>query len=264
MRDMTTRTGCIADDMHAARTIADVRREGSGGLALGIMQPYVFPYLGYFQLMAAVDRFVVYDDVAFIKQGWIISNILVDGVPHRFTIPLHDPSSFRAINEPMVDGSGYAPFVRKFPRTIDRSYRHAAWFSPARALLADVLEGFEGSVGRLAMRSLRAVARYVGIGTVIVESPHTYGNRRVKAQERGLDICAREGARTNVNAVGGRALHATAAFRERGIEFRFVQPRAVQHAQFGATFVPNLSVVNVLMFNAADRVRALLGECDLL
>ena len=60
---MTTRTGCIADDMHAAQTIADVRREGSGrGLALGIMQPYVFPYLGYFQLMAAVDRFVVYDD----------------------------------------------------------------------------------------------------------------------------------------------------------------------------------------------------------
>jgi len=103
-----------------------------------------------------------------------------------------------------------------------------------------------------------------GIPSTWFESPHTYGNRRVKAQERGLDICAREGARTHVNAIGGRALHATAAFRERGIEFRFVQPRAVQHAQFGATFVPNLSVVNVLMFNAADRVRALLGECDLL
>jgi WbqC-like protein len=260
---MTTRTGCIADDMHAARTIADVRREGSGGLALGIMQPCVFPYLGYFQLMAAVDRFVVYDDVAFIKQGWIIRNILVDGAPHRFTIPLHDPSSFRAINETMVNRSGYAPFVRKFLRTIDQSHHHAAWVSPARALLADVLEGFEGSVGRLAVRSLRAVARYVGIGTV-VESPHTYGSGRLKAQERGVDTRARDRARTHVNAIGGRAQYATAAFGERGIELRFVQPRAVQHAQFGATFVPNLSVVGVLMFNASDRVRALLGECDLL
>ena len=192
VRDMTTRT----EDVQTARTIADVRREArSVGLALGIMQPYVFPYLGYFQLMAAVDRFVVYDDVAFIKQGWINRNhILVDGAPHRFTIPLHDPSSFRAIDETSVDPAGYAPFVRKFLRTIDQSYQRAACFSPARALVADVFEGFEGSIGTLALRSLRAVARYVGIGTAIVESSHTYGNGHLKAQERVLDICAREGA----------------------------------------------------------------------
>ena len=66
---------------------------------LGIMQPYFFPYIGYWQLMNAVDTYVVYDDVAYIKGGWINrNNILMNCAKNLITIPLKDASSFKNIN----------------------------------------------------------------------------------------------------------------------------------------------------------------------
>ena len=69
-------------------------------MKVGIMQPYFFPYLGYWQLLSAVDKYVVYDDVAYIKGGWINrNNILLNGKSHLITLPLEQASSFKYINE---------------------------------------------------------------------------------------------------------------------------------------------------------------------
>ena len=72
-------------------------------MKLAIMQPYLFPYLGYFQLIAAVDKFVFYDDVNFIKNGWINRNrLLISGKVNYITIPLSGASSFLKINQVLV------------------------------------------------------------------------------------------------------------------------------------------------------------------
>ena len=69
-------------------------------MKLGIMQPYYLPYIGYWQLLNAVDKYVIYDDVNFIKGGWINRNrILNNGVVQYFNVPMIGSSPFKLINQ---------------------------------------------------------------------------------------------------------------------------------------------------------------------
>jgi hypothetical protein len=233
-------------------------------MKLAIMQPYLFPYLGYFQLLAAVDRFVVYDDVAFIRSGWINRNrILVDGRAFRFSVPVRDASSFRCIFETQVDRALYGAWLRKFMMTVDQSYRSAPCFGPVRYLLDVVFSGFEGSVAALALRSLTETSRYLGIPTRVVETSRGYGNGELKGGDRVLDICAREGAHHYVNAIGGADLYTADEFAGRGVTLHFIHSRPVVYRQFGETFTPALSIIDVMMFNPPERIGELLREFDL-
>src|SRR6266498_1735594 len=106
------------------------------------MQPYLFPYLGYFQLIHAVDRFVVYDDVAFIKQGWVNRNrILINGQPSYVTVPLKQASSFRQIRDIEIDDS---PQNREWPsrflKSVDNAYRRAPQFTHVFPLIESVVD----------------------------------------------------------------------------------------------------------------------------
>jgi hypothetical protein len=234
-------------------------------MKLGIMQPYLFPYLGYFQLLSAVDRFVIYDDVAFIKQGWINRNhILVAGRAHLFSVPLRDVSSFRPIFEIEVDRDGYPAWRRKFLATIDQSYRKAPFFEGVRLLLESVFQTAEGSIAALALRSIREVAQYLGLAATLIETSRSYGNHTLNGQKRVIDICLRERADHYINAIGGRSLYAAEEFAVNGIKLQFIRSRPIAYPQFGDAFVPNLSIIDVLMFNSRDRVRELLAECDLI
>jgi len=233
-------------------------------MKLAVMQPYLFPYLGYFQLLGAVDHFVVYDDVAFIKRGWINRNrILVGGKPHLFSVPLSDASCFKPIHETEVDRQGYARWLRKFLMTVERSYARAPLYTPVRRLIDAVFEGFEGSIAELARRSIVRTAEYLGLSTAIVATSRGYGNGALKGRDRLIDIARRDGADTYVNAIGGRELYAQEDFAAEGIGLLFLKPRPVRYPQWGEAFVPSLSVIDAMMFNAPARIGELLLEFDL-
>jgi hypothetical protein len=227
------------------------------------MQPYVFPYLGYFQLLGAVDTFVVYDDVAFIKRGWVNrNNILVDGKAHLFSVPLRDASQFRRINETLVDAESYPKWLRKFLMTVDRSYRKAPFYGPVRALVEEALGQSEGTIADLAERSILETARYLGLKRTVHRSGE-YANTELKGQARILDICRQENARRYVNPIGGRDLYAATDFQAAGIALNFIQSKPVCYRQFDERFVPSLSIIDVMMFNPPARIGELLQEFDL-
>jgi len=232
---------------------------------LGIMQPYLFPYLGYFQLMSAVDRFVVYDDVAFIKQGWINRNrILINGQPSYFTVPIKHASSFAPIHDTLIDDHGqHARWIEKTLKTIDNAYRRAPQFSVVFPLVEGVLARPTNRVAELAVASLRAVAELLEISAEWVESSAQYGNAHLKGEERVLAICRAERATDYINATGGRDLYGRDRFEAEGVRLHFLQPRQVEYRQFNHPFVPWLSIVDVLMFNPVETVRKFLGACDL-
>ena len=142
------------------------------------MQPYLFPYIGYFQLIAAVDTFVVYDDVQFIKRGWINRNRLnVGGAASTFTVPLDDAGQDRSIRETKIQAEQYVHWRRKFFGTIDAWYRKASCYATVRPLLEAVLpEREDGTIADLALRSLHAVCEHSGITTRFVESSVRYEN----------------------------------------------------------------------------------------
>ena len=228
------------------------------------MQPYFFPYLGYFQLLSAVDELVVQDAVTFIKGGWINRNrILSNGSASLFTVPLAKHPASARIREVEVDGAGRSRWQRKLLARLDAAYRTAPFFREVRPLVEDVVMAPAERIGALAEKSVRSVAAHLGIATRIDSSSAGDGAVALKGQERVLDLCREKGASSYLNLPGGRTLYSAETFRASGIALRFIAPRRIEYPQLGAPFVSDLSIIDVLMFNSRDRARELLSEFDL-
>jgi hypothetical protein len=223
------------------------------------MQPYLFPYIGYFALGAAVDRFVFYDDVGFIRNGWINRNRwLVDGRTRYFTVPVRDASSFRAIRDVRVDER--QPWRRKLLATLHQHYRHAPHYQPVAPLVESVLTSTEDRIAELAKESVKLCLRYLGLNPQFIDSSTIYGNQGLRGVERVLDICHREAATEYVNLPSGRALYDDALFARQGVALRFIGDRSFIYTSAGTDIVPDLSIIDVLMHNEKDVVlRALVG-----
>jgi len=104
------------------------------------MQPYFFPYIGYFQLVAAVNKFVIYDDVNFIKRGWINrNNVLINKKSNLFTVPLIKASQNTLINDTKINLKFYNIWKVKFLRSLEQSYKKAPYFTEVYNLIKNVL-----------------------------------------------------------------------------------------------------------------------------
>ena len=227
-------------------------------MKLGIMQPYLFPYLGYFQLMHAVDRFVVGDDVVFIKQGWINRNrLLINRGPAYFTVPVKRHAADTLIKDVEIDDHG-TRWRARILKTIENFYRRAPSFHAVYPVVERVITGPFTKIGDMARASLCEVRAYLAIPTTIVESWSSYGNAHLKAQDRVIDTCRAERATDYVNAPGGRALYSADAFLAHGMRLHFVCSEPAEYPQFGDSFVPGLSIIDVLMFNTQAGARDLL------
>lgn len=236
--------------------------DGSYDMKLAIMQPYFFPYIGYFQLMAAVDRWVTHDDVNFMRQSWINRNqILVSCKAFMFSLPLEHSSSFRAIHETCLASDGGRSRQKLF-KTIEQSYRKAPHFHQVYDLIKGVFARSVENMGQLAYDSVCAVARYLDLSVEIVPTSRHYENGHLKGEERVLDICRREAATEYFNLPGGKALYNRKTFAEAGVTLNFIQPVQLPYRQYDCAFVPWLSIIDVMMFNGPDTVRSMLNQYE--
>jgi hypothetical protein len=230
--------------------------------ALAIMQPYLFPYIGYWQLLKATQRFVVYGDVNYINRGWINRNrILLNGAPGLITLPLLQASQNRKIDE--IDIAPAAQWQRRMLRSLEMAYRKAPCFDEVYPLLEGILAHEDRNLAGFLTHQLQVLARFMGLQTQIVSSSRVYANAHLSAQERILDICRQEGATRYINAQGGRSLYEPQAFAERGIALRFIAMRALPYRQRSEGFTPYLSIVDALMENGAEGIGAHLEAFDL-
>jgi hypothetical protein len=231
---------------------------------LGIMQPYLFPYIGYYQLMHAVDRFVVADDVTFIKQGWINRNrLLINGSAAYFTVPLRRHAADALIRDVEIADGQQQRWRGTLLKTIGNFYRRAPSFDRVYPIVERVIGGPFTRIADMARASLREVVDYLGMPVSVVESAAIYGNSHLKGQDRVIDTCLAERADDYVNASGGQALYAREAFLARGIRLHFISTGPIEYRQFDGPFVPSLSVIDLLMFNAPEEARALLKRYEL-
>lgn len=224
------------------------------------MQPYIFPYIGYFQLISSVDKFVILDDVSFINRGWINrNNILINGAPKLFTIPLRDASqNKRIIDIEIADNL----WKSKFIRTIEMAYRKAPHFDLVFPMVESMVNFEMNNISGFIRNSLIQLCNYFEINTVIVESSSKY-NCTTKGQSRILEICKKESATIYYNPIGGVELYSKDLFSQNQIELWFVKPRIIPYNQMAHEFVPWLSIIDVCMFNSKDRIKELLKEFDL-
>ena len=232
-------------------------------MTIAIMQPYIFPYIGYFQLINAVDKFVIYDDVNFINKGWINRNqILVSGQPHLFTIPLKDVSQNKLIYE--VELALNDPWKKKFLKTLQQSYQKSPNYQKVFLLIEEIVNFESVTIADLTLHALKKVCAYMNITTEIVDSSKVYNNSEFKAQERILDICKKENASHYINPIGGMELYEKNKFEKEHIRLDFIKSVASPYPQFKNAFVPWLSVIDILMFNDDENIAKLLKEFELI
>jgi len=232
-------------------------------LKLGIMQPYFLPYIGYWQLMNAVDQYVVYDDVNYIKGGWIGRNrILVNGAPKYFNLPLLGASPNKLIREVVVNPN---PAERgKAVRQIEAAYKKAPHFAAVMPLLEEIMSCEKESVADFLMESFHVIGEYLGIRTELILSSQLNKDCSLRGQEKVLAICQLLGASEYYNAIGGQELYSREAFAKQGIDLRFLKTGDIAYPQFGESFEPHLSILDVMMFCSQEEIRELLQKYTLL
>jgi len=229
-------------------------------MKLAIMQPYAFPYLGYFQLLRAADRLVLLDDVTFIKQGWINRNrILGPHGPLRFTLPVEEAGSHRRLCDLQLTAN--TRWRDKLLRTIEQSYRRAAGFERAWPVVETSLRHPERRLTDWLRHSLEQVCGALAIRTPMVSAAAAHPAGTFRGMERVLEICRREGATGYLNAEGGRTLYPAGAFAARGLSLHFVEHQPRPYPQRDGPFVERLSIIDVMMFNDPAGLARLLDEC---
>lgn len=233
-------------------------------MKLAIMQPYVFPYIGYFQMVNAVDKFVFYDDVNFIKKGWINRNrILVNEQDYTFTIPLQKASQNNLIKDSYINLNTYTEWKTKFYQTLEHNYKKSPNYNAITALIQSILENKKETISELSIASIKQIADYLNIETSFVLSSENYHNQGMEKEERLIDICKKEGATQYINAIGGQELYKKENFDIHGIQLNFIKPLPIEYKQFNNDFVPWLSIIDVLMFNSIDEVKLMLDKYEL-
>jgi len=231
--------------------------------AVAIMQPYLFPYIGYWQLLQAADCFVVYDDVNYIMRGWINRNrILINNAPGLITLPLLQASQNRKINE--IELAPAAQWQRRMLRSVEMAYRKAPFFDQVFPLVERILAHEDNNLAGFLANHIQLLAGFMGQRTRIVTSSQVYGNAQLAGQARIVDICRQEGATRYINAQGGRSLYEPATFADVGIDLRFIGMRPLPYRQRGEGFTPYLSIIDALMEVGAEGIGPHLAAYDYL
>ena len=223
-------------------------------MRLGIMQPYFLPYIGYYQLIAEVDTFIVYDNIKYTKKGWINRNrMLLNGSDGMFSLPLKKDSDSLDVRQREI-----APDFdrKKLLNQFKGAYGRAPYFVQTFPLLERIVHCQENNLFAYLHHALLESCRHLSIGTEIRISSSIAIDHELKAQDKVLALCCALGADTYINTIGGTELYDKGEFGAHGIELKFIKAKPFEYAQFGAPFVPWLSIVDVLMFNPVEAVCA--------
>lgn len=222
-------------------------------MKLAIMQPYFFPYIGYFQLISSVDVFVIYDNIQYTKKGWINRNrILQDGNDVIFSLPLKKASDYLDVRDREIS----ADFDRrKFINKISGVYRRAPQHSVVMPLIEKIVFFEENNLFNYIYNAVKVMCAYLCIDTEIVVSSTVDIDHSLRGEEKVVAICKALSADQYVNAIGGTELYSRSGFLEEKIELSFLKSTYLEYEQFGAPFVAWLSIVDVLMFNSVGEVK---------
>ena len=229
-------------------------------MKLAIMQPYFFPYIGYFQLIASVDKFVIYDDVNFIKRGGVNrNNILVNGAAHMMTIPLSNGKRDVLICDVMISQESDA-WRQKLLKTIAQAYLKAPMFSEIYPWFEQLLMSGENSISRINTSAIRWIYERCSLNTEIIETSTRYSNRELGRADRLADICKQEQAMCYINAIGGKELYGQSMFTPYGIELRFLEAEVVPYPQSSKEFIPGLSVLDIMMNCEPSEIKKMISR----
>ncbi len=249
-------------------------------MKLAIMQPYFFPYIGYFQLIGAVDKYILYDNLNFIKDAWINRNRIMvknSGIS-LISVPLVHKSSNQKIRDIKIDDS--QQWRGKLKKSLSLNYKKSPMFNEVFPLLEQLIDHKTDKIAEFNNNLIKSICNYIGIYCIIESNSDKYQEIEDKLSDehyiscrypsieiktsRILEICQHEKARIFYNAIGGTVLYSKEVFSANGIELKFLKTDNLEYQQFSCKFIPNLSIIDVLMFNDIQCIRSLMSKFTLL
>ena len=219
---------------------------------LAIMQPYLFPYIGYFQLIHASDLFVLYDNIEYSKGGWVNRNrILRNGADFMLSFPLKKDSDYLDIVEREL-----APSINrtKLMNQVKSSYSKAPYYDAVSSLIEGIFYHPNSNLFDFLFNAIQSTCDYLGLDRELRLSSSIAADHQLKGEERVISICNAVGAKRYINATGGRELYSHNRFASSGLELRFIRSKDLRYPQFNDEFVPWLSIIDVMMFNSVEDI----------
>ena len=231
---------------------------------IAIMQPYFFPYIGYFQLINSVDEFVIYDNIQYTKKGWINRNrILCNESDKLITLPLKKDSDFKDVFERKLSDT-WIDDRNKILNLIKASYRKAPFFSETFEIVQKCLLYDDQNLFNFIFNSIKIINEYLEIKTKMILSSSLNIDHSLKSKHKVIAICKEMNATTYINAIGGVNLYDKDEFLENKIFLNFIKSNSLNYKQFDNEFIPWLSIIDVMMFNFKNRVIELVNSYSII
>lgn len=227
-------------------------------MILAVMQPYIFPYIGYYQLVYASDVFILYDDVSFIKQSYINrNNILASGKSLRFTLPVLGASS-----NVLIQNLDYSD-SRKIIRTIAQAYTKAPYFEDVFPIIEYVFNQESRGITHINYLSIQVVFEYLGINKKMLIASQINYDRTKERANRLIELSKIYNCDHYINSQGGKALYQKEHFEEHGVKLSFIETEIQSYNQNINEFVPYLSMIDILMNCSKEDVIKMLKGYEL-
>lgn len=229
---------------------------------IAIMQPYFLPYIGYWQLINAVDVFVIYDNIQYTKKGWINRNrYLLNGKDNIFTLPLKKDSDYLDIRDRFLFDN-FNDESKKILRKLELAYKQAPYFIETMPLLESCLIQNERNLFKYIFNSIQFVLQHLHIDTKIIISSHVEIDHSLKSKDKVIQICKSLKSNHYINPPGGVNLYDKNEFQREGIDLSFLKSKFIEYKQYNNEFVPWLSILDVLMFNGNNKTRGFLHQVE--
>lgn len=228
------------------------------------MQPYFFPYIGYFQLINSADEFIIYDNIQYTKKGWINrNNLLLNGEKKLFSLPIKKDSDYLDVVDRTLSDS-WDVEKKKILNLIKLNYSKSPFFVRTYSLIEDCLNNTEKNLFRFLYNSLLKINEYLDIKTEIIISSNINIDHNLKSQDKVLALCKSRNADVYINAIGGIGLYDKNVFNYNGIDLKFIKTGIIEYNQFKNKFIPWLSIIDVMMFNDKRTIKEYLENYNLI
>ena len=232
------------------------------------MQPYLLPYLGYFQLMNAVDEWVVFDDIQYRRHSWINRNrILSPNLEKEWkyiSIPLKRYSQTKLITQieinndnkwcdSILGGLSYYKRVK------------APFYKDTVSFIEPLIQNKYEFISELNIILMKHIANLLNIKTNIrISSEEDFKfKKNMESDDWALEISKKLGASTYINPLGGLEIFDKKKYKKEGIEIKFLKTNNIFYKQSKRNFVPFLSIIDVLMFNSIENIKIMLDKYEL-
>jgi hypothetical protein len=232
-------------------------------MKIAIMQPYFCAYIGYYQLINSVDKFVICNNMQYTKRGWFNRNRILDnGNIKVFTIPLKKYKRDTNVNlRFLADNSIRERII--ILKQIQNFYQKAPFYSQNYPFIESLFLQKNENLFNFIYDSVIKMCSILNIKTQIILSSSLDINHELKSQDRIVEMCKYLKTDIYINPIGGKELYNKEVFKEEGIELRYIKSKKIEYAQFDHAFVPWLSIIDVLMFNEIEKVKSYLNEYEL-